>query len=127
MKFYVAVTRPAWWDYLRSRNPNEVNFWRPGSREFRAVGAGAPFLFKLPRPQKHIVGGGFFARHFFLPLSMAWTAFGEGNGAPNYSVLRAQVLKRAYEVRRHRIQRVPTESDPAIGCIILTNPFFHVA
>ena len=61
-----------------------------------------------------IVGGGFFLRHTFLPLSIAWEAFGENNGVDDVGRLREMI-------RRRRSDGAP---DPTIGCIILVDPFF---
>ena len=64
MKLWVGVTDEGWFNYLRARNPDEVNFWQPsGGREFRVLQPGEPFLFKLHSPKNYIVGGGFFVRY----------------------------------------------------------------
>lgn len=114
MRFYVGVTDDSWFQYLAARRPDEVNFWRPGGRGFRAIEPGAPFLFKLHAPNNYIVGGGFFVRHSILPLSLAWTAFGEKNGCASFPELRNRIL----QLRRS------DEPDPQIGCTVLTAPFF---
>ena len=117
MKFYVGVTDNKWFDFLASRKPDEVNFWRPGgSGSFQAIPPGAPFLFKLHSPDNFIAGGGFFVSHSNLPLSLAWEAFGEKNGAGSLDALRAMIEK----FRSNK----PREHDPIIGCTILANPFF---
>ncbi len=115
MKLYVGVTDNNWFDFLSRITPDEVNFWRPGgTRTFKAIPPGAPFLFKLHSPLNFIAGGGFFVKYSVLPLSLAWKAFGEKNGAADISSLRRLVLKH----RRDNFY------DPVIGCTILTNPFF---
>ena len=115
MKFYVGVTDDTWLAYLAALQPDEINFWRPGGgRSFRAIEPGAPFLFKLRSPRNVIVGGGFFLRHSLLPLSLAWEAFEQRNGAPSRAEL-------ARLVNSHRAN---PEDDPMIGCTILTAPFF---
>ena len=115
MKLYVGVTDNDWFRFLAEKQPDEVNFWRPGGgREFRAVQPGAPFLFKLHSPLNFIVGGGFFVRHSSLPLSIAWKAFGEKNGTDSLNRLRQLINKK----------RSNPERDPVIGCTILTEPFF---
>jgi putative restriction endonuclease len=117
MKFYVGVTDNKWFEFLASRKPDEVNFWRPGgSGSFQAITPGAPFLFKLHSPDNFIAGGGFFVSHSSLPLSLAWEAFGEKNGAASLEALRAMIEK----FRSNK----PREHDPIIGCTILANPFF---
>lgn len=71
MNFYLAVTDDNWFHFLAHHEPEEVNFWRPSSTtRFRAIREGAPFLFKLHSPNNYVVGGGFFVRHFMLPLSL---------------------------------------------------------
>ncbi len=117
MKFYVGVTDNKWFDFLASRKPDEVNFWRPGGTGlFQVIPPGAPFLFKLHSPDNFIAGGGFFVSHSNLPLSLAWEAFGEKNGATSLESLRALIDK----CRSNK----PHEHDPVIGCTILANPFF---
>ncbi|MGH9428309.1 MAG: HNH endonuclease [Terriglobia bacterium] len=117
MKFYVGVTDNKWFEFLARRKPDEVNFWRPGgSGSFQAIPPGAPFLFKLHSPDNFIAGGGFFVSHSNLPLSLAWEAFGEKNGATSLDALRAMIEKfRSTKPREH---------NPIIGCTVLANPFF---
>ena len=115
MRFWVGVTDNDWFSYLARLQPDEVNFWQPGGQSrFRAIEQGAPFLFKLHSPQNYIVGGGFFVQQSLLPLSIAWDAFGEKNGAADYAAFRRAILK----------YRKDTKSDPQIGCIVLAEPFF---
>lgn len=118
MKIWVAVTDDGWFDYLRRRKPDEVNFWQPsGSRDFKVLAPGEPFLFKLHSPKNFIVGGGFFVRYSPLPCSLAWAAFGEKNGARDQPELLARI-------RRLRSRSAALEPDPVIGCNILVEPFF---
>lgn len=119
MKGFVGVTDNDWFAFL-SQQPgiDEVNFWQPGgSSQFKSLQPGEPFLFKLHKPYEHyIAGGGFFAHHTILPISLAWQAFGEKNGAPTYLKMR-----RLIEEHRHVDSRF---EDYQIGCIIVTEPFF---
>jgi len=116
MKFWIGVTDKSWFDYLAARRPDEVNFWQPGGTSvFRALQPGEPFLFKLHSPLNYIVGGGFFLRHSFLPLSVAWDAFEEKNGTDDLESFQFKIE----QFRRQNYQR-----DPIIGCIVLTTPFF---
>jgi putative restriction endonuclease len=114
----VAVTDDDWFEMLRTR-PDlvEVNFWAPSAANFRALQPGELFLFKLHAPRNSIVGGGIFAYAGALPCSLAWAAFGEGNGARSHQEMRKRIAK---------YRRVsPTDrSDFAVGCRILTQPFF---
>jgi len=86
MNFYVGVTDHDWFRFLRERQPDEVNFGFPSSKVgFAALQPGEPFLFKLHSPYNAIAGGGFFVRYSALPLFLAWVAFGQKNGAPDYA------------------------------------------
>lgn len=116
MKIWVGITDKDWFDYLTNQRPDEVNFWTPsGATAFRALQPGEPFLFKLRSPLNFIVGGGFFVRHSFFPLSLAWEVFGEKNGAPDIDSVRSRIINLGGQLN---------EMDPMIGCIILTQPFF---
>ncbi len=115
MRFWVGVTDKAWFEHLRTRAPDEVNFWQPSSRRLATfLEPGVPFLFKLHAPDNFIVGGGFFVRFSALPARLAWEAFGENNGVDSY-----QSLRRRIEQYRGAIR-----GDPEIGCNILNKPFF---
>ena len=86
LKLFVGITDRDWYELLR-RLPGleEVNFWAPGGRPFRALSAGELFLFKLHAPDHFIVGGGVFTHDTLLPCSLAWEAFGQANGASTFS------------------------------------------
>ena len=116
MKLWVGVTDKNWFEHLARFRPDEVNFWQPsGSRNFRVLQPGEPFLFKLHSPDNFIVGGGYFVRYSALPASLAWQAFERKNGVESFEEL---VLR----VRRYR----PNDEalDPVIGCNVLVEPFF---
>lgn len=116
MKIWVGVTDKNWFENLSRRGPDEVNFWQPsGSRNFRVLQPGEPFLFKLHSPDNYIVGGGFFVRYSALPASLAWDAFGQKNGVTSLEELRERV---------HRYRTDDTALDPIIGCNVLVEPFF---
>jgi putative restriction endonuclease len=118
MKLWVGVTDEGWFNYLRARNPDEVNFWQPsGGREFRVLQPGEPFLFKLHSPKNYIVGGGFFVRYSPLPCSLAWEAFGEKNGVRDQAEFVARI-------RKYRPKGAAAELDPVVGCNVLAQPFF---
>src|SRR5260221_9173754 len=94
VRLIVAVTDSDWFDFLRARpSLPEVNFWAPSATAFRALIEGELFLFKLHAPRNVIVGGGVFFRADNLPCSLAWEAFGEGNGAGSLIQMRARVAK----------------------------------
>src|SRR5947207_441912 len=116
MKLWIGVTDKNWFDHLSALSPDEVNFWQPsGSRTFRVLQPGEPFLFKLHSPDNFIVGGGFFVRYSALPASLAWEAFQRKNGVNSFEEL-------VTRVRRYR----PNDDalDPLIGCNVLAEPFF---
>ena len=115
MKYYIGVTDNTWYSFLAQKNRDDVNFWQPGGNKvFRALPPGGPFLFKLKSPVNAIGGLGFFSSHTFLPLSMAWEVFGEGNGSSTLS----QLSRMISDYRNDGL------GNPTIGCIVLTNPIF---
>lgn len=114
----IAVTDGDWFEMLRRQSDlDEVNFWAPSAASFRALQPGELFLFKLHAPRNFIVGGGIFAYANALPCSLAWEAFGEANGARSAAEMRARIAK-------YRRADPAERSDFAIGCRILTQPFF---
>ncbi len=115
MKLFVGVTNNEWFEFLARRKPDEVNFWRPKSQDnFNVIKPGDIFLFKLHSPLNFIVGGGTFEHHSLLPLPLAWKAFGEKNGVPDYETFERTI-------HGHRTQ---ADLGRKLGCIILTAPFF---
>lgn len=114
----MAVTDRDWFDFLRVLRPNEVNFWQPtATTVFRALSPGQPLLFKLHSPDNFIVGGGFFAHFSRIPVSLAWSAFGQQNGARSFDEMRKRIAK-------YRGTVADPREDYVIGCIILQEPFF---
>ncbi|MFC1530587.1 HNH endonuclease [Gemmatimonadota bacterium] len=120
MKFYAAVTDQTWFKFL-SEQPDieEVNFWtpRPWGGQFGVASKGGPFLFKLKAPYNAIAGGGYFEHYTELPISLAWDAFEEKNGASTLEEVRQRTG------RLRRVTPRPWE-DFTIGCIIVVEPFF---
>jgi putative restriction endonuclease len=119
---FVAVTDNDWHTFLRSRGElDEVNFWRPTATTPTRLPVGTPWFFKAKAPVNAIVGGGFFAHYSSMPISVAWDAFGEKNGAHDF---------RTFEKALLRLRREPAGGDPLarqnpiIGCVILSSPFF---
>lgn len=120
----MGITDHEWFEILARESAkatlDEVNFWQPSPRAFRALSPGELFLFKLHRPaavgRDVIVGGGFFAYWTELPASVAWDVFGIANGARSLLEMRARI---------ERYRRNGTGSrDYRVGCIALTRPFF---
>jgi len=115
-RIWLGVTDTRWFRFLFSKDLDEVNFWQPSSNVgFRALSPGDLFLFKLKKPHNHIGGGGYFLKYSRLPMSLAWEAFQEKNGAASFYKMREMILA---------LREDKEESDPSIGCIILTAPFF---
>lgn len=114
---YVGVTDKEWYEQLRKQRPEEVNFWKPGSSNFRALQANDMFLFKLHHPYNYIVGGGFFVRFSLLPPSIAWQAFAFKNGTNSFAEL-------MYRIKKYRGRNDIDGDNALIGCIILSEPFF---
>jgi putative restriction endonuclease len=75
------------------------------------------FYFRLHAPYRVIVGGGVFVHADSLPCSIAWEAFEEANGAASLAQMRARIA-------RYRKVAPDERTDFAIGCRILTQPFF---
>jgi putative restriction endonuclease len=119
VRAYVAVTDRDWFRFLRGRpDLDEVNFWQPGgTRQFRVLSVGEPFLFKLHYPDHAIVGGGYFRHASLVPTSLAWEAFAEKNGALSLDEMRRRIE------RYRRVSADPHE-DYTVGCIILQDSFF---
>ena len=120
MNGFLANTDYDWYAFLEARRDlEEVNFWQPsGGRAFRALAPGEPLLFKLKSPHNAIGGFGHFVRHSVLPAWLAWDAFEETNGAPDFDTMR----KRIEHYRRKR-PRDPSASYP-VGCLVLAEPVF---
>ncbi|SNU04628.1 putative restriction endonuclease [Lachnospiraceae bacterium] len=117
MKIYVGVTDSEWYEYNRIKNLVEVNFWRPGGQVFKALDRNDLFLFKLHYPENYIVGGGYFVSYSYLPTYLAWDAFGDGNGTSSLNELNRKISK-------YRQKNNMVDSNPYIGCIILTDVFY---
>ncbi|MEP6966777.1 MAG: HNH endonuclease [Pseudomonadota bacterium] len=118
VRLLVAVTDGDWFDHLRNRTDlPEVSFWSPSATTFRALSEGELFLFKLHSPRNYVVGGGVFAYANTMPCSLAWSAFGEANGAASLGQMRSRVA-------RYRRSSAGVDGDFEIGCRILTQPFF---
>lgn len=124
MKLFVAPTDFAWYSFLAEKQPEEVNFWQPSANVgFHALDNGDPlesghlFLFKLKGSINKIAGGGIFIGYSKLQLSVAWSIFGEHNGAKSFADFSSSIRGYMNQDRAH-------SSDPHIGCIVLTQPFF---
>lgn len=117
IKIYVGVTDKEWYEQLRDQRPEEVNFWKPGSSNFKALQANDMFLFKLHHPYNYIVGGGFFVRFSLLPPSIVWQAFAQKNGTNSFEEL-------MHRIKKYRGRNDIDGDNALIGCVILSEPFF---
>ena len=117
MQIYVGITDYNWFQFLKDRESDEVNFWKPGSQPFKALQENDLFLFKLHAPQNYIVGGGYFVKYSLLPTYLAWEAFGEKNGTSSLRDLNSAIEK-------YRAKNNISVQNPQIGCIILTDVFY---
>lgn len=118
MNFFIGNTDRQWFTFLKSINPEDVNFWQPGGNlRFRAIPEGAPFLFRLKSPVNKIAGVGFFSSHSLLPVDFAWEVFQERNGAKSYEEFYNTI--NSYRNEENNLNIYPT-----IGCIVLISPIF---
>lgn len=119
MKTYIAVTDLDWYRYLSERPKiREANFWRPyGSRTFKVLQPGEPFIFKTKAPLNKMVGGGIFEGFVSLHISQAWEFFGEGNGVASAHDL----IQRICKITGDSMEQV---GDREIGCILLRELHF---
>ena len=112
---YIGITDEKSFETRRAQpSLDEVNFWLPSGRSFKALQPGEVFLFKLHSPKNYIVGGGIFCHYSRIPVSMAWEAFGVKNGAESLEELKLKIA-------RYRQGENAPQDDFYIGCIILNN------
>lgn len=118
VRLWAANTDLEWFDFLAAQPEiDEVNFWQPsGHANFRAIGEGELFLFKLKSPRNVIGGFGVLSQSTNMPLSLAWEAFGIKNGARTLPEMRDRVLQYRPDAR--------DELDPIIGCRVVVQPVF---
>lgn len=119
MKAYVGVTDIDWYNYLSSRPAiREANFWRPyGSRAFKVLASGEPFIFKTKAPLNKIVGGAVFEGFVSLNISRAWEFFEEGNGVASLEAL----IQRIHSITGESLDEI---GDREIGCVLLRDLWF---
>lgn len=118
MEAFLAVTDTDWFRHLSGlEDVDEVNFWSPAPKPLKSFRRGTPVLFKLKSPYNAIAGGGFYEHFTVLPISIAWDAFGEKNGAGSLNEVRSRIA-------RLRHQDTDPYSEYRIGCHVLVEPFF---
>jgi putative restriction endonuclease len=115
---FVAITDRDWLEHIRSLPArDEVNFWQPNPHGFQALRPGEMFLFKLhAKDGGRIVGMATFLRYAIVPVSIAWQAFGQKNGARS-------LLEMRERIQRYRVEPNPFR-DYDVGCIMLSSPLF---
>lgn len=119
MRGFIAPTDHGWYQFLRARPEiTEVNFWRPGGVDFKALPPGAPFFFKLKRPHNAIGGFGLFARAQRLPVWRAWDVFGQANGTQDEHDLLVRLD------RLGGTDKLSLGRNRMIGCVAITEPVF---
>jgi putative restriction endonuclease len=115
----IAPTDLGWYEALRGRGYDEVNFWKPSGRKAFRADQYSPFLFKLKAPHNAICGFGVFVTWTPLPDWLAWESFGERNGAASFEDMQARIT------RIRRAMRYDPEGGPdMIGCLLLAEPVF---
>ncbi len=118
MQFWIGVTDNDWFRHLASISPDEVAFWHPSGQGFGAIQPGAPFLFKLKKPNNHIAGGGNFSINSKkINLRTAWDAFREKIGAATFEGFQGQIASARGETSGPGY-------DPEIGLSVISEPFF---
>lgn len=124
--FYVGITHTDWFlqlkdDFANKKVERYINFWTPGTKEFKAIEEGNLFLFKLHnnklrKENGQIVGGAYYSHFEIKSIEEAWEEYGRGNGRESLSAMRLSLK----EVR----ERNGIPMGNKIGCIILENAFF---
>ena len=118
MEFYIGNTDRQWLEFLRTRNPEDINFWQPGGKlRFHILKSGAPFLLRLKSPINKIAGIGFFSSHSILPIDFAWEVFQQRNGVESLDAFRKKI-------NSFRENNNSLDVHPQIGCLVLSNPVF---
>lgn len=120
MRGFVGNTDIDWFTFLKERQPlEEVNFWQPsGGDGFHAIAPGEPFFFRLKKPHYAIAGFGLFARHEVVSARLAWEAFEERNGAPDFG----EMCRRIERYRRGQAQ--DPQKQYRVGCLMISQPVF---
>lgn len=121
---YVGITDTNWMKLIKEQKDNigrYINFWTPGTKNFKAIKQGELFLFKLHAKKSKgekgkIVGGAYFDGFEQMSVSEAWERFGYGNGTTSQFELKSAIDE--YRVRNNM------DRNADIGCIVLRDPFF---
>jgi len=117
VRIYVGNTDNDWFDFLAPLSGiDEINFWKPSAGNFKAIGEGERFAFRLKSPRNKIGGFGTFVKSSSLPIQTAWEAFGIKNGVSSLSAL-------VEAIARYRRDEIVTPST-FIVCRVLVQPVF---
>lgn len=120
VKVYVGNTDHDWFDFLAGSGAlEEVNFWQPSAKNFRAISTGEFFAFRLKSPRNAIGGFGVVSSAQQLPIQVAWDTFGTGNGVKSISDFISQIQRYRPDER--------VSYNTMIGCRILVQPVFLAA
>lgn len=118
MEYFIGNTDREWFNYLRTKAPEDINFWQPGGKQrFHVIKQDAPFLLRLKSPINKIVGIGFFSSHSLLPIDFAWEVFQQRNGVDSLETFHRKI-------NSYRSPGNSISFNPVIGCLILSNPIF---
>jgi putative restriction endonuclease len=121
---FFALTDEDWYQFLlaqsRQGKLEEVNHWAPSGKPGINSVLGAPYFFQLKAPLYRIGGFGFLGPVTSIPISLAWEAFGEGNGAATREMMFESVQK----LRKGKVAEGETIHDPWVGCRTILEPVF---
>lgn len=116
-RFYVGVTDLSWFDYLSSLgNLDEVNFWAPSTKSFKAINEGELFLFRLKSPRNVIGGFGTLSTAMNTTIDFAWNNLGVRNGM-------ASLDDMVHSIGKYR-KGLITDRHTEIGSKLISNPVF---
>ncbi|MEP6754551.1 MAG: HNH endonuclease, partial [Chthonomonadales bacterium] len=120
LKGYVGITDYDWYSFLAKQpKVDEVNFWKPSAKPFKALSQGDLFFFKLKAPYNAIAGYGYFHGYEILPAGYAWELFGKMNGSEDF-----HTMKKLINSNRPKASEISNGGSFDIGCVLLYAPVF---
>lgn len=119
MRGFIAPTDFDWYQYLSARPAeNEVNFWKPSARPFKALKRGEPLFFKLKARHGHrVVGFGLFLTYAPMSIQQSWSLFGSQNGV-------GSVQDMVRRVGKYVSHQGGLSLHHQVGSILLVSPIF---
>lgn len=116
IKGYIAITNYEWFDFLKSENIDEANFWTK-SLNNTSLRYGDLFFFlkknnKKVKTERKLVGYGVFNKKENLTIQSAWETYKQCNGVESYHLFKDTLGN----VIKHKEQE--------IGCILLSDIFY---